>query len=329
MQAVLELSIRPVLFVILVALPVLAQWEEGMHAAHRAQLAGRYGEAAALLEQALRTAKTQGIRDEPLGLLLHNLGTAQHAAGRVLEAQQNLKSALVILQHSRDQSRMLATLHLLATIHLEQGQLSRAESYVKQTRELLHRLPNAPASGYCVADWNEARILLSRNEMRAAEEVLDRAMRRIKDQADTPPVEAVFLTNLLGVTMIAQKRWPEAREALQAALPVARLHNGTSHPAIAKLLVNLALVERNLGHAPEAEQLAREAVAILESKLGPDHPALGAALAEQAAALKKLKRNKEASFVAKRAEAILAKASRENHSGTMVDASVLALQAKP
>ena len=76
------------------------------------------------------------------------------------------------------------------------------------------------------------------------------------------------------VLLRAMNQPEEAEALLRRALAIDERILGPDHPAVARDLVNLAVLLQDGGRLAEAEALVRRALAIDERIYGPDHPSV-------------------------------------------------------
>jgi tetratricopeptide (TPR) repeat protein len=70
----------------------------------------------------------------------------------------------------------------------------------------------------------------------------------------------------------ATGRADQAQQCYDRALQIKRRVLGSTHPEIATLLNNLAVLHKQQGRLPAARECYEQALTVLESTLGPEHP---------------------------------------------------------
>jgi hypothetical protein len=102
----------------------------------------------------------------------------------------------------------------------------------------------------------------------------------------------------------ATNRLGEAEPLMRRALAINEASYGADHPAVARVLNNLAQLLQATNRLGEAEPLMRRALAIDEASLGKDHPVVAVRLNNFAQLLKDTNRPAEAEPLMRRALAI-------------------------
>jgi eukaryotic-like serine/threonine-protein kinase len=96
---------------------------------------------------------------------------------------------------------------------------------------------------------------------------------------DASGLGAAQLLNNVGNVHNAAGRWPEAKQAQEAALSIRERVLGPDHPAVAMTLNNYGTIHYATGEHAQAKELLGRAIAIRERTLGPEHPNLAQSLA--------------------------------------------------
>ncbi len=136
-----------------------------------------------------------------------------------------------------------------------------------------------------------------------AEAILRPAIERLRKEPRAMHLIPVALNALAGA-LEAQKKYPEAAEAMREAITLIEPHVGTESDTLATLKANLATVLSQIGETEEALKLAREALAIRRRVLPPSHPMLGSSMSVLAGALIESGQPEEAMSLLERAIAI-------------------------
>jgi tetratricopeptide (TPR) repeat protein len=108
----------------------------------------------------------------------------------------------------------------------------------------------------------------------------------------------------LGLSLTAERRFPEAETVLLRAAAVKEKALGPENPDFARALIDLGAVYRNEREHGKAEVPIRRAVGILERSLGPEHPEVAGNLTNLGGRLRDQGKFAEAEPVLKRALAI-------------------------
>ena len=201
--------------------------------AHRLSRAGRYREAIALMEDALRWHEMAlGTAHPDIAVSLSSLGDFYRLQGQYGRAEPLYQRALAIREQALGPAHpyVATALNNLAELYYDQGQYGRAEP--------LHQRALA-----------------------------------IREQALGPvhPRIAASL-NSLGLLYRDQGQYGRAEPLHQRALAIREQALGPAHPYVATSLTSLADLYRLQGQYGRAEPLYQRALAIREQALGPAHP---------------------------------------------------------
>src|SRR3954454_22586712 len=99
----------------------------------------------------------------------------------------------------------------------------------------------------------------------------------VKDLVNPTRPEADRL-NLDGLDLFDDARYQEAEKLFTRALVLNEASYGQNHPEVARTLLNLGAVRRELGDLDEAKALCERALVIYEAQDGPSHPHVAQAL---------------------------------------------------
>jgi tetratricopeptide (TPR) repeat protein len=127
--------------------------------------------------------------------------------------------------------------------------------------------------------------------------------------------------NILALVMWRQGRHDDALSLQQHAVDTAVGCFGPDHPALLKLLNNLAVTFSDMHKTAEAEATFQRALSLGERNVGSDDPFYGELLSNYAAFLRQTNRKNEAKKVAARSQAVLRENARRNGAGLTVDIS--------
>ncbi len=105
----------------------------------------------------------------------------------------------------------------------------------------------------------------------------------------------------LGNLLVLQGKLVEARPRYKKALELYRKRLHANHPAIARTIHGLAIVNKNLGFYGESEKLYQRAIEISKNTLGEEHPKLASSRLEYALLLSHMGRIADAKAQAKQA----------------------------
>ncbi|MGH9628436.1 MAG: tetratricopeptide repeat protein, partial [Bryobacteraceae bacterium] len=109
-------------------------WQVQVQEATVLERQGRYAEAEPILLSVLRKAKTLGLRNADLALVLNKIGGLYLELGRYAEAERDLHRSLALQDYETEEqgAGWLRTANNLVSLYTEMGHFSRAEKLAKQ-----------------------------------------------------------------------------------------------------------------------------------------------------------------------------------------------------
>jgi tetratricopeptide (TPR) repeat protein len=304
------------------------RWKSELLNARQASLRGEYMTAVPVLERLVKEAKEFGSDDLRYAVALHYLADSYKETGRFSEAERCFEDAIALFARRKNpnDAHLLRAMNNLAGVHIESGQLGKADRVLKRLGAILDTCGRDFPEELAIYRNYRACILVRREHHSEAELLLGQALADAEKQLGPFNSKVGNLLNSRGTLMCRTKRWSEAAADFErAALLVERAY-GASHPLVARGLTNLAVACRQLGDTARAEGLLRRALAIFEDKLGPEHPDIAMALLVQAAVLRDSHRGKDAKALQQRARSILARRAKEHGLNDTVDISTLAMR---
>lgn len=240
------------------------------HAGDVNRLAGDYGAALPLLEEALHLAeRVHGRPSVEVGERLHALGLLALSRGDLDNAEEQLESAL---EQQVDESVERAdTLATLGGLHLERGNLEPAEKRLAESLAVRRAVLGDDHPQVAAGLVNLGSLQARAGRYAQAITSFDEAMglqRRLYPKGH--PSLATTLNNLALATAAsgdldtARTHHTEALELRRALLP-------PDHPELAQSAANLGMLLQQRGELDAAEPLHREALKIRTAALGPGH----------------------------------------------------------
>ena len=296
------------------------QWERKMAAAREQLRRAAYGEAVETLRQALAVAETFGSRDARRWVTRDTLASSEEALSRLDDAELQYRAALDEIQ---------------TAIGKDNADYAAIESHLASVLGLRGRLHQAET---LLRDSlsRQARFFSADSERLAGArnflaEVLigQRRYREAENELnlalpvfERQPSQTMTAVALNNLATIRhrQRRDPEARQLLERSIDVLRLDITPYHPLLGRTYHNLASVDFLTGRREEAGRLYRQALDSLR-RLGPSHPVYLAALADYALFLRRTGHKAEARSVEAQVRTALADSPRIDGVGMSVDVS--------
>ena len=234
---------------------------------------GRYPEAIAVNEEAVRLYSTQGSTTAELTAALGQLADSHYYAGdyetadalnaRVLESSRAL--------YGPEHPRVADVLINLGASHGDRGRYAEAESFYRQALDVLTSFYGPAHFRTASAMTMLGRALVYQKSFDEAVPLLERALaiqERVNGRVHPRVASAV---NDLGSAALQQGRLDEAGAMFTRMLAIYRQVYGADHYLIGIATSNLASVLTEKRQYAEAERLYRQAVAIYERAQSPTH----------------------------------------------------------
>ncbi|WNG43125.1 tetratricopeptide repeat protein [Archangium minus] len=245
--------------------------EEGV----KLKAAGRYPEAALLIERALPIQEAAlGPRHPDVASSLAQLGDLYVYQGFYSEAAPLFERALSIQEEALGSHHLevAASLNLLGDLHGKLGRYSEAESLISRALAIREAALGPHHSVVAASLLHLASIYAEKGLYSKAESLYERAL-AIQEASLGPRHRRVAppLTNL-AVLYWRQGFYSKAEPLFVRALSILEETVGPHHPNSAMLLDDLAMLYLDQGLHAKAEPLLKRALAIRETALGPHHP---------------------------------------------------------
>ena len=233
------------------------------------------------------------------------------------QCQQYLEHALICVEWIT-RWRMIfpeaaRLLYLLGAYLMEQSQYDRAETLIRQARDMYEQL--AGGEDEHVASCVNGLAELTRIQGRYAEaETLHLHAIELREKLLGPEhLDLATSLNTLAGVYDALGRYEEAGQLFQRALAIRERNLGPQHPQVTISLNNIASIHYVNGEYEQAEQLFLRVIDIREQTLGKEHPHLAVGLNNLAKVLVKQKKYTEAYGLYQRAVDIFQKAFGPDH----------------
>jgi tetratricopeptide (TPR) repeat protein len=283
---------------------------------------GLIGEAEGALSAAL-PRETGGAGDSCVGVTLNNLAAVALLSGRAADAEHFAERSIDVLEksHPSNDPLLLRPLRILAASRFEQGKTRRAREAFDRMRLIPIERPEERAEVHGMA----AALLHAGGKLREAESEYREALNALEQAGLGDRADAATILNSLGTLYMEQKRFTEARHALDRGLEIFESAKDAVPMDRIKLLHVRAILQAREGHWQDAAKDLRQAVSLLDATAGQCDPELAAAIMENyATALRKTHQGHDARMIAARAAALRAQGT----SGIVVDVTELREQAK-
>ncbi len=197
------------------------------------------------------------------------LGLIQENSSRYADAESSYGEAATLFERTlgQDNPQTAEALWSLAELHAFRGQRVVAKQEFERALAVERKSlgGNHPLLASTLID--QGSLYVSERRYADAEASLTEAL-RIYRTLDLP--DAADALRVLGVSLTAQERYPEARQRLEEALALARSELGTRHQVTFHALGNLGELLLRQGELDAAEAALREATEGLESVYGSE-----------------------------------------------------------
>jgi tetratricopeptide (TPR) repeat protein len=335
------------------------EWTGHMNAAAQHAARRDYSEAERLYRTAAERAEKLPKPDLPRAAALNALGYIFSVQGRYREAEQFYRSSIPILDREWPARHEVgaAFANLFDAVWM-QGRLDEAIRLAERALSIFESTPETPVRELRVCMGNLAILHRERGEHKVAVSYLRRVMKLLQDEGGNGP-QRVEVLNILASTQLAMGDLAGAEETLAEGLGILQnsdadsrvclLSNlaslkakrgreveaerafaavereavavlGCGHPHVAVILVNRAVMQKNLHNYAGAADSFRRALAIDEATKGASHPDLAPLLMAYRDVLRKLGRGVEARALEQRARAL------PHRAGTRASVSLRQLQ---
>jgi CHAT domain-containing protein/Flp pilus assembly protein TadD len=255
----------------------VASWADLNTRAGQLQDQGKYTEALAVAQEALRVAEANyGPEHAYTSASLNKLATIEVNLGKYAEAEPLYKRALAIAIKvvGPDHPGVGAMLNNLAALYDVQGRYAEAEPLYKRAQAIDEKALG-PNSSHVATDLNNLALMYTNQGRYAeAEPLLKRAA--TIDEHSLGSADSGFATDLhnLAVLYEDEGRYPDAEKFYMQAIAIDEKALGPDHPSLADTLNGLAQLYSDQGRYGAAEPLMKRSLAIYEKAYGPVHPAV-------------------------------------------------------
>ena len=288
---------------------------------------GNYDKSLPLYRKALRIAKPFGAGDDRLTTTLDFLGNTYTALGLWTQSERAFRRALPMVESTAGRDSVAYGLLMLDIGNMfgNSDRYDRAEAPMRESFTILTKVLPADDSRVAIVRASYAAVLIYRKRYRDAEDVAREGL-VIERQSKESCTALGSLYDVLGLAVLRQGRYEEAVPLQEHALRTTEGCLGPKHPALVRLLNNVAATYSEMHKAAAADATFLRAMSIAEQTLGADHPLYGKLLSNYAVFLRQSHRKGEAKKMAARSESVLRESARKDGAGLTVDASAFRLQ---
>jgi tetratricopeptide (TPR) repeat protein len=225
----------------------------------------------------------------------------------VTSSNQLLESSK--LWHDHKSLARSQALTILAVIHMERGNFSEAEAFIKGAYvAMINCGEDAKASSLLIniaaIESNIAQLYIDKNNLIEAEKYAILSLRHKQEITEQYNDKIRSRYHVLFHIYVSQHDYAKAEPWMRQLLDIQEKTLDAHHLEVSKTLVLLATVLDDQAKYAEAEHLCRRALAIQEKALGSDSPEIATILEKLASVLFKQEKYAEAGVLARRLLAI-------------------------
>lgn len=256
---------------------------------------------------------------------LHGLARVVQAQGRLGDAEQAYRQALLVQLQSGTEEGVATALDRLASVLTQQEKHGDAEHTLRQALEVRTRLLGASDPELVPTMCQLADSLAAQCRYAAAEELTRRALviRQANGGEDDPATAQVIAS--VAALASAQGRYVEAEDLQRRVYECRAASLGVDHLSVAAALADWASAVEARGRHADAEELYRRCLEMRTRALGGDHPDTAAALAAVAGTLDAQGRSADAEQLYRSALAVQVRALGPKHAAVASTTNDLAL----
>jgi hypothetical protein len=256
---------------------------------------------------------------------LSNLASVAIDMSRMEEAAQLCQRAIAIVVKMAGEAdpRVQALRAELAGLYLNRGEVSTAESLLRET---IARAAKAPKTGSLETAFALdvlACLYAKQKKMALAEKTERQALAIWESRPDSETLSLATANLHLSFFLNFRKKAAEALPHLEHAIAVLRALPEPQPALEAAASMSLAYIYASLGLRSEAVQESARGVRLAENFYGQAHPQTGSMLLAHAALLRRLNRKQEARVAQKQGERIVAEDRGQNRLGDTVPLEAL------
>ncbi|MEX2527853.1 MAG: serine/threonine-protein kinase [Gemmatimonadota bacterium] len=242
---------------------------------------GLFGEAASLLEEAVRIGERDPVGDRAeTAHALERLGVTYSRLGRTEDAARTFERARAVAREAGPAGtlRFAEASRGLGGVYLMEGRYAEAAPLVLEAQEIQERELGLE-HGEVASTLNTLGAIHFRTRDHArAEEYFSRALEIWERDLGANHVLVAQSHSNLGAVRFQEGNYEAAEEAYARSLAIQEQNLGPDHPSLATVLTNLGEAAWRLGRLDEAEAYLERALHLKRENFGPAHPELSSAL---------------------------------------------------
>ena len=207
---------------------------------------------------------------ERLGAVFERLGDTA-AAERELTRAYNLALAI-----GQDEVAHDAASGMMFVVGIGRERPRDAQPWVDAARAMARRANLGPVAD-ATLDVNVAGLRMDEGELDEATTLARSALATLQDALDDDDPRLLQAYSALAMVLARRHELKESRSVFEQALAVAEAQ-GEGHPEVARTLVNLAVVQQQMGETQAAETSLLRALPVFEAAYGGEHPHVASVL---------------------------------------------------
>jgi tetratricopeptide (TPR) repeat protein len=165
---------------------------------------------------------------------------------------------------------------LMFVAGVKTGRFDDAHRWADASRALLRRANLGPVAE-ATLDVNVAGIALDEGKLDVAESTARAALAAMQAELEEDDPRLIDACSTLAMALARRHELDESRTLFEQALELAEAY-GEGHPEVARALVNLAVVQQQMGEHDAARASLERALPILEAAYGTEHPMVASLL---------------------------------------------------
>jgi len=298
-----------------------SSWDVAMSTAIHREREGKFQEAEAFYQEAVKIAEKLGPGDPHLASALSALAANYDNLGRYADAERIYHRAMrAVAQTQGKRSADYATLETnMAASYTHRGESLRGEPMLTEAIATLESLEPLDSERLALARDGLGAVLLARRKYDEAADMFEKVLEAFRKSPHSWQCRSAIALNNLAVVRGFQGRQEEGVQLLQQAMAETEASLGKEHPILLRTLNNLAVALASVGRFDEAYATSDRAVNLALKTLGRKHPVYGEVLANYAAVMRKAGRKNEAKTLENEARGIIRESTRTN--GMTIDVS--------
>lgn len=256
-----------------------------------------------LLELGNKRAGMLTDQPEIKAQMLHTIGTAFYAMGRLDEASSVFEEQTDILREyfGKNHHAVATGINELGWIRLVQGNYTGAIDLFEEAIRLQRGTVNETDPNLAKSFHGLGLALNGEGQTARAEELLEKAIEMRRELFVDDHADLAHVINDMGIIMLEQEDYSGAEEYFREAITMRENVFGPLHPLVADSRKQLAGILILTGNLAEAEEILINVIENQIGVLGENHPEVAGSYHTLAIILKEMGRFDEASFYSRKA----------------------------